>query len=107
MRYLSQYTYIREMYKNKGDRYTTQDIMEYKIDREFNKECVFEKKSLLKFFYSLYNKDVNKKQIKETLAKYECERDYNFLFQRLYKKYINEDHVLNYKSEDYSDILIL
>jgi len=103
MKRFSNILYVKNMIKS--DRYTTYDIKSYSINN--SDDMIFETKKALKEFYKEYNPGsiVN---IKNIMEKYQGWTR-GIMFQRLYKKYVNEDHDVDEseKNNEYENILIL
>jgi len=79
-----------------SQRYEADDIKSYDILKSIaDKEAVIETEGALRYFYKKFapEKEIDDAFIQKTLDDYRS--DYNVLFQRLYKKYVNTEHDVN------------
>jgi ABC-type transport system involved in Fe-S cluster assembly fused permease/ATPase subunit len=89
-----------------SDRYTNDDIINFDIEKYFNTdEMVIDTKEALIYFYDKFNKEMDEEHIDKIMEEYEGNSIY--LFQRLYKKYIDKKFIVNESIGVYPDVIFV
>ena len=102
--YIATRMYIKIMFES--ERYTYKDMKSYNLEKDLNSKefpiCIFD--TLLEF-YSLYENNKKEEDIIKLIEKYQTWHP--VLLQRMYKKYVNHDFIINKKQNSYPEIFII
>lgn len=104
MYWLNNVTYIR--YMGGSGRYTARDIMEYNVAKHFEEAVILNLEEAIQVFYSFYKPDRTPNNELMAILAERYRGSYVYMFQMLYRKYVNPDHELDKDPNSYINIMI-